>query len=131
MNVGDCVIKVSFTDDCDVVTISGELDRASRGMVLDACLARRDKAVMVEMAQMTFMDCGGYGSLVAAGLQLRDHGGSLTLRNQVGQPARLLHLLETIALEREQSRDDHMSMALRVVSINSANSSRAASPIEP
>ncbi len=45
---------------------------------------------------MTFMDCCGYGALVAARRALRLEGGSLTLRNQSGQPAALLGLLSSL-----------------------------------
>jgi anti-anti-sigma regulatory factor len=42
------------------------------------------------------MDCCGFGGLVAARLILEQRGGSLTLRNQTGQPARLLALLRIV-----------------------------------
>ncbi len=45
---------------------------------------------------MTFMDCRGYGGLVAARQALQQEGGSLTLRNQSGQPAALLGLLSLL-----------------------------------
>ena len=66
----------------------------SRNIVRRACLAGRRTAVVVEMSDMTFMDCCGYGGLVAARNDLQNHGGSLTLRNQAGQPAELLTMLE-------------------------------------
>jgi anti-anti-sigma regulatory factor len=49
--------------------------------------------VVVDLAETTFMDCCGYGGLVAARLVLEQRGGSLTVRNQTGQPARVLALL--------------------------------------
>ncbi len=76
-----------------VVRIGGELDVATRSLVRGACSASRRTAVVVEMGDMTFMDCCGYGGLVAARLALQEHGGSLTLRNQQGQPAELLEML--------------------------------------
>lgn len=76
-----------------IVQIDGELDVATRGLVRHACLTGRRTEVVVEMAETTFMDCSGYGSLVAARRILRRHGGSLTLRNQSGQPAELLAML--------------------------------------
>ncbi len=76
-----------------VVQIGGELDVASRGQVHRACLTGRRNEVVVEMTEMTFMDCCGYGGLVAARQTLRRHGGSLTLRNQSGQPAELLAMI--------------------------------------
>ncbi|MEO8267518.1 MAG: STAS domain-containing protein [Ilumatobacteraceae bacterium] len=76
-----------------IVEIDGELDVATRGLVREACLTGRRTEVVVEMAETTFMDCSGYGSLVAARRILSRHGGSLTLRNQTGQPAELLAML--------------------------------------
>ena len=76
-----------------IVQIDGELDVASRGMVRHACVTGRRTEVVVEMAETTFMDCSGYGGLIAARRILRRHGGSLTLRNQSGQPAELLAML--------------------------------------
>lgn len=76
-----------------VVRIGGELDIATRHLIRHACAAGRRKAVVVEMADMTFMDCSGYGALVAARRTLQQHGGSLTLRNPAGQPAEFLTML--------------------------------------
>ncbi len=77
-----------------VVRIGGELDIATRNKAKNACLeGRRGKFVVVEMAGMTFMDCCGYGGLLAARQILLAHGGSLTLNHQTGQPAELLDML--------------------------------------
>ena len=76
-----------------VVRVGGELDVATRAQVRDACLAGRGNSVVVEMADLTFMDCSGYGCLVAARRILEADGGSLTLRHQTGQPAELLELV--------------------------------------
>ena len=76
-----------------VVQIGGELDIATRHLVRRACLSGRLKTVVVDMADTTFMDCSGYGGLVAARRMLQAHGGSLTLHNQAGQPAEFLRML--------------------------------------
>jgi anti-anti-sigma factor len=89
-------VNVSRNGRHRVVEITGELDVASRNVVQRACMAGRRKAVVVEMADMTFMDCCGYGGLLAARRVLQSHGGSLTLRNQTGQPAELLDMLELL-----------------------------------
>jgi anti-anti-sigma factor len=86
-------VNVSRSGRRRVVHIGGELDVASRHLVRDACAAGRRKSVVVEMADMTFMDCSGYGALVAARRILQQHGGSLTLRNPAGQPAEFLTML--------------------------------------
>jgi anti-anti-sigma factor len=75
-----------------VVRVGGELDIATRSQVRDACLSGRGNVVVVDMAHATFMDCSGYGGLVAARQMLQASGGSLTLRHQNGQPAQLLKM---------------------------------------
>lgn len=79
-----------------VVQIGGELDVATRNLARRACLTGRGRAVVVEMGEMTFMDCCGYGGLVAARTELLRDGGSLTLRNAAGQPAELLMMLSLL-----------------------------------
>jgi anti-anti-sigma factor len=93
--VGDVpfTVDVSRAGRRRVVHIGGELDIATRHLIRQACAAGRRKAVVVEMADMTFMDCSGYGALVAARHLLQEHGGSLTLRNPAGQPAEFLIML--------------------------------------
>ena len=73
-----------------VVYVSGELDMDARDLARRACLEGIDLAVVVDMADLAFMDCSGYGALSAARTILVDLGGSLSVRNQTGQPARLL-----------------------------------------
>ncbi len=89
-------VNISADDGNRVVQICGELDLVTRNQVHLACLAGGDTAVVVEMAETTFMNCCGYGGLVAARQELQENGGSLTLRNQAGQPAQLLTLLSML-----------------------------------
>ena len=96
VDVSASTVSISTADGCRVVHVSGELDIVSRNLVSRACLAGGDNTVVVEMASVTFMDCCGYGGLVAARRILEDNGGSLTLLNQAGQPARLLTLLSAL-----------------------------------
>jgi anti-anti-sigma factor len=95
VDAAELAFNVSVTKDGAhrVVHVCGELDLATRNLTYRACLAGGDVAVTVEMAELTFMDCSGYSGLVAARRVLQEQGGSLTLRNQLGQPARLLTLL--------------------------------------
>ena len=76
-----------------VVQIGGELDIATCNRARRACLDGRGKDVVVDMADITFMDCRGYGGLVAARQILQADGGSLTLNHQNGQPAEFLVML--------------------------------------
>lgn len=91
-------LSVSERDGHRVVRIGGELDMTARSRVRQACLGGLDNAVEVEMAEMTFMDCCGYGALVAARTELQERGGSLTLHNPNGQPAELLTVLALLEL---------------------------------
>jgi anti-sigma B factor antagonist len=95
ISVGDLPFTLSIRRDGRhrVVRIGGELDVATRHLVRRACVSGRRKSVVVDMTDMTFMDCCGYGALVSARTMLQDHGGSLTLHNQVGQPAELMTML--------------------------------------
>lgn len=76
-----------------VVHIAGELDISTRNRAHESCLEGRGNVVIVEMGEMTFMDCSGYGGLVAARRTLKAHGGSLTLNHQTGQPAEFLDMI--------------------------------------
>ena len=82
--------------------MSGELDVRTRHFVEEACVAGDAVAVVVEMGELTFMDCCGYAGLVAARRVLQDHGGSLTLSHEVGQPARLLAMLASTGATNPQ-----------------------------
>jgi anti-anti-sigma factor len=86
-------VHVSTIAGRHVVNVSGELDVRTRHFVEQACVAGDASTVVVEMGELTFMDCCGYAGLVAARRVLQDHGGSLTLSHEVGQPARLLAML--------------------------------------
>ena len=59
-------LRVSKHGGRRIVEIGGELDIATRNRVRPACLEGRGKYVVVDMADTTFMDCCGYGGLVAA-----------------------------------------------------------------
>ena len=76
-----------------VVALTGELDLATRQVAYDACVASESRDVVVDLGALSFMDCSGYGALMAAVSVLRGRGGSLTLRNVQGEPARLLLLI--------------------------------------
>jgi anti-anti-sigma factor len=86
-------LSESIEHGSSVIQVSGQLDIATRNRCLEACLGAHHVAVVVDMATLTFMDCAGYGALVAARRALQARGGSLTLRHATGQPARLLATL--------------------------------------
>lgn len=77
-----------------VVHLVGELDVATRRLVSE--LADENSwtsDIVLDLRDLEFMDCCGFGAIVglAKGLALR--GRCLWLTGQVGEPARLLGLL--------------------------------------
>ncbi len=86
-------VTTSFESESYQVHLAGELDIATRDLAHRVCVGSDHLDVAVDLEQTTFMDCAGYGGLVAARLDLERRGGSLTLRNPIGQPADLLSLL--------------------------------------
>lgn len=86
--------RVELEDGVRVVHLAGELDQlAGEAVVMSACLDDGHRCVCVDMRRLTFMDCGGYGCLVAVERQLRQRGGALTVRNAHGAARRLLVIL--------------------------------------
>ena len=95
---GDLVLDVYPDGNRCVVHASGELDLASRARLFAAAIAGNHPAMEIDLAEVTFMDCGGYRSLVACRLVLEHTGRSLTIKGQSGQPARFLDRIA--AMER-------------------------------
>ncbi|MGZ4764404.1 MAG: STAS domain-containing protein [Ilumatobacteraceae bacterium] len=78
---------------CRVVHICGDLDIATRDEFYEACVTGDHSAVVIDMSRLTFLDCSGYGALVAVRLAIQQRGGSVVVRRPMGQPAHLLTLL--------------------------------------
>ena len=76
-----------------VVHVTGELDLDTRDAFDRACFAGNEFDVVVDMSELTFMDCAGYSGLVGTLVALEAIGGTLTIRAAVGQPRHLLDLL--------------------------------------
>ena len=79
-------------DNC-TVHVTGELDLATRKQLLTTTTAGNHPTMVIDLAGVTFMDCSGYGSLVASRLAIEGSGRTLTIRGQTGQPARLFELI--------------------------------------
>ncbi len=87
--------RVTTEDDRLVVVLSGELDMDAREQATRACTFSEVRDVTVDLSGLSFMDCSGFGALVAARRILQGQGGSLSIRNcSPNEPARLLSLLE-------------------------------------
>ncbi len=76
-----------------VVHLTGELDLASRNQLFVASTAGSHPDMVIDLAGVTFMDCCGYGSLVASRLVIEGQGRTLTMRGQAGQPARFFRMI--------------------------------------
>lgn len=101
VNVADQAITIlgESGDEIRVVKIAGELDIASRALVTRLCTEGRARDVVVDLAELTFLDCGGYRAFVAARTRLERQHRTLTLLGAVGEPRRLLDLIRTIELK--------------------------------
>ena len=75
------------------IRLAGELDLATRSRLVAALAGGRQASTVIDLGGVTFMDCSGYGSIVASRSIVEGDGRSLTLRGQSGQPARLLQLI--------------------------------------
>ncbi|MCX6522597.1 MAG: STAS domain-containing protein [Actinobacteria bacterium] len=89
-----CFAVTVMTDvDGHLVQPIGELDLASRTSMFDACTRPDHRDVVVDLSALRFMDCAGYGSLVAARHELERRGGSLDVRDACDEPPRLIQLV--------------------------------------
>lgn len=89
-------IRVSAEAGSHRVLLSGEFDLSSRAAVIAACTADRFLDVVVDLKELTFLDCAGYQGLLDARLVLVRRGGSLAVINVGGEPRYLLDLIEAV-----------------------------------
>lgn len=94
--VGTLSLSVLSEGDTCVVCATGELDRASSDRLFAASTADGHRQVSIDLAAVSFMDCSGYGGLVASRLRLEGDGRTLTVRGITGQPKRLVDLIERL-----------------------------------
>ncbi len=93
---GDLLLNVHTEADSRVVSASGELDLASRNRIFVTSTSGSHPTTVIDLSGVTFMDCGGYGSIVAARVVIEQEGRRLTVRGQTGQAAHLIDLISTI-----------------------------------
>jgi anti-anti-sigma factor len=87
-------IVVEHGRDTTVLKIAGELELASCASVTRACVGGHARTVVVDLADLTFLDCGGYRAFVAARTELEEQHRTLELVGAVGEPRRLLDLIQ-------------------------------------
>lgn len=81
-----------------VVHVAGELDLTTKDQLFAVATVGKHPAMVIDVADVTFMDCSGFGALVASGLVINGDDRTLRIRGLTGQPA---HLCDLIAkLER-------------------------------
>lgn len=87
-------VRVGWDDPLFVVEMSGDLDLASSTAAIQACTSPDHRDVLVDLSGLSFMDCAGYGALASSAKLLEARGGSLVMMSPVGEPRRLLALIE-------------------------------------
>lgn len=90
-------VRASGQGDRRVIQVSGELDIATRDEMFDFCTAGTHAATIIDLGGLTFMDCGGYSSLVRIRRSALSNGKSVTVRRPVGQPLWLLGLIADLS----------------------------------
>ena len=95
MGSGDSPLRLDVTDDGETVTLAlgGELDLATAPELwaaIDHALAQGRQHLVLDLAELGFVDSTGLGVFVRAGKELRASGGRLTLRNPGERVAKLL-----------------------------------------
>ena len=82
-----------ITRDTALVALSGELDLAARQVTEDIVrdlLDQGTREILVDLADITFMDCVGLGILVRASREAERQGARLYLVRAHGQPRELI-----------------------------------------
>jgi anti-anti-sigma factor len=96
---------VQRSADRAVVVLRGELDLMSVGALVD-CLAEiayAVKEVVLDFAELDFIECSGLNAIAAATQALAAHGGSLSIRCPCQQAQRLLDLVNFEQIVAEPS----------------------------
>ncbi|MBI5089882.1 MAG: GAF and ANTAR domain-containing protein [Actinobacteria bacterium] len=98
--LGELVVQTTIAGGRRTVRFTGELELGTRVACFNACVNGEGDDVEVDISALAFMDCSGYGALVAARLVIEQRGGTLTVGTGTGtgtgtgEPE---HLLELIA----------------------------------
>ena len=92
-SVEGLAIVVSSEEGCRLVSVSGELERASMLEFIEACTQHTDQSTIIDLGGLTFMDSGGYSSLHVIREIAQASRRTVTVRGVCGQPARLIGLI--------------------------------------
>jgi anti-anti-sigma factor len=88
---GGLVLKTVEQDGCVVLRVSGTIDYLNAGEVRDAVRRAGTDCVVLDLAEVAFVDSTGLAMLLAADQQVRGRGGRLRLAGPGEQLTRLLH----------------------------------------
>lgn len=86
-------IEVSIEEGVRLMSVSGELERATMLEFIEACTGHPDESIIIDLGGLTFMDGGGYSSLVVIREIVEARQRTVIIRNAQGQPARLIDLI--------------------------------------
>ncbi|HSP27055.1 MAG TPA: diguanylate cyclase [Ilumatobacteraceae bacterium] len=90
---GELSIVVSSEEGGRLISVSGELERATMLEFIEACTGHPDESIIIDLGGLTFMDGGGYSSLIVIREIAQASQRTVTVRNANGQPARLIGLI--------------------------------------
>ena len=91
----DFSTEVNATDEATVIHVRGEIDMATAGRLRDVIEPHMgpNQKIILDLAEVEFMDSSSLKVLVQARGRLTEDGGSLILRN----PSKSAHRLLTVA----------------------------------
>ena len=89
-------LDVLAAHNTSVVHVTGEVDLATRDQLVSESTAGHHPQIVIDLGGVTFMDCGGYGALVASRRIIEGQGRSLAITGQTGQPAQLFDMIAEI-----------------------------------
>ncbi len=92
-SAGELSIVVSSEEGHRLISVSGELERATMLEFIEACTGHPDESIIIDLGGLTFMDGGGYSSLIVIREMAQASRRTVTVRNASGQPARLIGLI--------------------------------------
>jgi anti-anti-sigma factor len=110
---GRFAVTVGVVDARAVLAVRGEVDRVNApelGAMLDAVIERH-RSVVLDLAELDFMNGWGLGVIAVQASRLRRSGGTLTIRSPSAMVLRLLDITgvaEVVLLEHPDPRRGHL-----------------------
>jgi anti-sigma B factor antagonist len=100
-------VSVDFTETQAVLNVRGEVDMATvpeLGVLVDAVIGQGYKSVVLDLAELAFMDASGLRVIAGGASRLRSSGGEVVLRSPPPIVQRILditRLTEVVRLDPE------------------------------